>query len=88
MLGDVEVDDPPAVVDDDDKDKKDAKASGWHRKEIDRDQVPNMIGEERSPGLRGLGPMLGHEAGDGAFGNVDASRSRPWPGRPRTGGQS
>src|SRR6185369_8350236 len=71
-LGDVEVDDPPAVVGEDDKDEEDAEASGGDGKEIDRDQVEDAVREERPPGLRGLGPMLGHEAGDGAFGDVDA----------------
>src|SRR4029450_10212494 len=32
----------------------------------------DVVREERPPGLRGLGPTLGREAGDGAFGDVDA----------------
>ena len=31
-----------------------------------------MVGDERSPGLRGLGTTLGYEAGDRALGDVDA----------------
>src|SRR5262249_59878413 len=51
---------------------KDAEASGGDSEEIDRNEVADVIREERPPGLRGLGPTLGHEAGDGAFGDVDA----------------
>jgi hypothetical protein len=72
VLGNVEVDDPPAVVGEDNKDEEDAEASGGDGKEIDRDQVADVIREERPPGLRGLRRTLGHEAGDGAFGDVDA----------------
>jgi hypothetical protein len=68
VLGDVEVDNPPAMVGEDDKDKEDAEASGGNGEEIDRDQVADVVREERPPGLRGLGPTLGHEAGGGAFG--------------------
>jgi hypothetical protein len=72
VLGDVEVDNPPAMVGEDDKDKEDAEASGGNGEEIDRDQVADVVRGERPPGLRGLGPTLGHEAGDGALGDVDA----------------
>ena len=39
--------------------------------EVDRDQVGDMVGEERAPGLRGLGAPLRHEPGDGALGDID-----------------
>jgi hypothetical protein len=55
MLGDVEVDDAPAVVSEHDEDEEDAEASGGHGEEVDRDQVAEVVGEERPPGLRGLG---------------------------------
>src|SRR5712664_4082853 len=51
VLGHVEVDDAPAVVSEHDENKEDAQARGWHRDEIDGDQVPDMVGEERAPGL-------------------------------------
>ena len=53
MLGNVEVDDPPAVVGEHDEDEEDAEASGGHGEEIERDQVPDVIGQERAPRLRG-----------------------------------
>jgi hypothetical protein len=39
---------------------------------VDRDQVADVVGEERPPGLRGLGAALRHEPGDGALGDVEA----------------
>ncbi len=52
MLGDVEVEDAPAMVGEDDKDKEHAQLGGGHGEEIDRDQVADMIGQEGSPSLR------------------------------------
>jgi len=54
------------------EDEKDAEASGGHGEEVDRDQVANVVSEERPPCLRGLGRTLGHEAGDRTLGDVDA----------------
>jgi hypothetical protein len=72
ILGDVEVNDMPAVVGEHDKNEEDAQAGRGHGEEIDRDQVPGMVGEERPPGLRGLGAPLRHQPGDGALGHVEA----------------
>jgi len=52
MLGDVEVEDATAMVGEHDEDEEDAQVRGWHREEIDRDQVADMVGQEGSPGLR------------------------------------
>src|SRR5437016_1496928 len=71
MLGHVEVDDAPAVVSEHDENKKDAQARGWHREEIEGDQIADMVGEERPPGLRRQGAPLGHEPRDGALGDVE-----------------
>jgi hypothetical protein len=51
---------------------EDAQAGGGHGEEVDRHQVPDMVGEERPPGLRRSKATLRHEAGDGAFSDVDA----------------
>ena len=69
MFGDVEVDDPPAVVSEHDEDEQDAKASGGHGEEVDGDQVPDMVSEECPPGLRGLGAALiaGARPASGSF---------------------
>jgi hypothetical protein len=60
MLGDVEVEDTPPMVGEDDQNEEDPQSSGRNREEFDRDEVPDMVGEERSPGLRGGCAPLRH----------------------------
>src|SRR5206468_10102616 len=55
VLGHVEVDDAPAVMSEHDENKEDAQAHGRHREEIEGDQIADMVGEERPPGLRRQG---------------------------------
>ena len=52
MLGDVEVDDPPAVMGEHDEDEEDTQAGGRYCEEIDRDQVLDVVVEERPPSPR------------------------------------
>ena len=59
VLGHVEVDDAPAMVGEHDEDEEHPQARGGHREEIDGDQVPDVVGEERAPGLRRRGAPLG-----------------------------
>ena len=72
MLRDVEVDDAPAMVSEHDENEEDTKASGRHGEEVDRDQVPDMVSEERPPDLRRLRTPLRDQARDGALGHVEA----------------
>jgi hypothetical protein len=72
MLGDVEVDDAAAVVSEHNENEEDAEASSRYGKEVERDQVADVVGEKRPPSLRGLGAPFGHEAGDGTLGDLDA----------------
>ena len=72
VLGHVEVDHPSAVVSERDEHEEDAEASGGHGKEVDRDQVEDVVGEKRPPGLSGVRAALRHEPGDGALGNLNA----------------
>ena len=72
MLGDVEVDHPSPMVSEHDEDEKHAQVSGGHREEVEGDEVPGVVGEERAPGLRWRGAPLWHQPGDGALGHVDA----------------
>jgi len=51
VLGDVEVDHTPALVGEHDEDNEHPQARGGHREEIEGDEVPDMVGEERAPGL-------------------------------------
>src|SRR5688572_32426392 len=67
----MEVDDPSAVVGEHDEHEEEAEASGGHGEDVDGDQVADMVGGERPPGLRGAGGSPGHEPGNGALGDVD-----------------
>jgi hypothetical protein len=51
MLRDVEVHDPPAVVEQDYEDEQDWTRDGWYGEEIDRAQRGDVIREEGSPCL-------------------------------------
>src|SRR5436309_6678250 len=53
MLGNVEVEDAPAIVSEHDEDEQDAQARGRNGEEIEGDQIRDVIGKERAPGLRG-----------------------------------
>ena len=59
VLGHVEVDDASAMVREHDENEENAQGRGGHGEEIDRDEVPNMVGEERPPGLGGRGRRFG-----------------------------
>src|SRR5207249_9133618 len=72
MLGDIEVEDAPAVVGKHDEDEQNAQARGGNREEIDGDEVPDVIGQERAPRLRRRGATLREQAGDGALSDVDS----------------
>jgi hypothetical protein len=54
--------------------RRDGAGSWFGRpsEEIDRDQVPDMVDEKGSPGLRGLGPPRRHQPGDCALRHVEA----------------
>src|SRR5437667_9064595 len=72
MLGDVEVKDAAAIVGEHNEDEEQPQASSRDREEIDGDQIPEVIGQERSPALRGRRAPLWEQAGDGALGHVHA----------------
>src|SRR5216684_138133 len=52
MLGDIEVEDAPAVVGEHDEDEQNAQARGGNSEEIDGDEIPDVIGQEGAPRLR------------------------------------
>ena len=72
MLGDVEVDDASAMVSEHDEDEEHPQACGGDREEIEGNQVPDVIGQERAPRLRGRRATLRNQPRDGALGHVDA----------------
>ncbi len=72
VFGHVEVDDAPAMVSKHDEDEEHSHARAGDREEVDGDQVPDVVGEERPPGLGWRGAPLREQPGDGALGHVDA----------------
>src|SRR3989441_8258183 len=72
MLSDVEVEDAPTIVSEHYEDEQDAKARDGNGEEIDGDQIRDVIGQERAPGLRGRCAALRDEPGDGALGHAEA----------------
>ena len=73
MLGHVEVDDASAMVGEHDEDEEDAEPSGGHGEEVDRDQVPDMIGRGTSArSERAVSAASGMQPRDGPLGHVDA----------------
>src|SRR5437899_1597336 len=79
MLGDVEVEDAPALVGEHNEDEEHPQASSRDREEIDGDQIPDVIGQERSPALRGRRAPLGsrRETVRSAT-SMPCFRSSPW----------
>jgi hypothetical protein len=72
MRGDVEVDDAPAMVSEHDEDEEHPQACGGYREEIEGDQVRDVVGEKRAPGLRRGCAPLRHQPGNGSLGHLDA----------------
>ena len=60
------------MVSEHDEDEEHSQARGGDGEEVDGDQVPNVVGQERPPRLRGRGAPLREQPGDGAFGHFDA----------------
>jgi hypothetical protein len=46
MLGDIEMDDPSAMVSEHDENEEHTQARGGHREEIEGDQIADMVGED------------------------------------------
>jgi hypothetical protein len=72
VFGHVEVDDAPSMVGEHDEHKEHPHARGGHREEIEGHQVPDVVGEERAPGLRRGCAPLRHQLGNGSLGHLDA----------------
>src|SRR5215831_14999190 len=51
MGGDVEMEQAPPIVRQDDKDIENSKSDGRHDEEVRRDQLPHVVIKERPPGL-------------------------------------
>jgi hypothetical protein len=53
MSGNVEVEQLPPVVSQDEEYVENAELDGWNREEVDRNDFFAVIFEDRAPGLRG-----------------------------------
>jgi hypothetical protein len=71
MLGHVDVDDAPPTVGEYDEDEEDTQARSGDCEEIEGDQSPDVVGEERPPALGRRGLPLREEPGDGPLGYLD-----------------
>ena len=60
------------MVSERDEDEEDAEPSGGHGEEVERDQVPDVIGQERAPRLQRRRTALREQAGDGALSDVNS----------------
>jgi hypothetical protein len=70
MLRHIKVNHTPTVMSQHHQDEQDPKGSSRNGEEIDRNQILDVVVQESSPSLgRGL-PVLRHEAGNRALGNL------------------
>ena len=67
VFGHVEVENSPPMVGEHHEDEEHAEANGGNGEEIDRDEVLDVVGQERSPRLGRWSRPLGHQAGDCAL---------------------
>jgi len=72
MPGHVEMNHPATTMGQDYQNEQDPKGPGWHREEIDGDQLVHVIVEECFPGLRRRSAISGQESRHGSFRDEDA----------------
>ncbi len=86
-IGDVEVRNLPATMQEDHEHVEHSEGRSRDDEEIDRDEVGEVISEERAPSLRGRLRPTRHEPGNGALRDVEPSLSNsPWMrGAPQSG---
>jgi len=61
------------MVSEHDQDEEHPQLSGGNGEEVDRDEIPDVIREERPPGLRGRCRALRDQAGDRTLGDLEAA---------------
>src|SRR6516165_6875860 len=72
MAGDREVHEPTAVMAKDYEHKQPAKCGGWNDEAISRDEILDVIGQKRTPGLGRRVPVPQHVLGYGCLRDLDA----------------
>jgi hypothetical protein len=82
MLSDVEMHNAPAIMRQNKKHVQDPESYGGHYEEVDGSQLPDMIFQERPPGLGRRLPMLVHIFRDRSLRHFDSElekfRVQPW----------
>ena len=82
MLGDIEMHNAPAIMSQNEKHVQDPKSESGHHEKVHRDQLLDMIFQERPPGLGRRLPMLHHIFRDRGLGNLDSKLEQfgvqPW----------
>ena len=71
-VGDVDVDDASPVVRQDDEDEQDLEQHRGHGEEVHGDEAPDVVGEERAPGLRWGRSTADQVLGDRGLGDLEA----------------
>ena len=66
------MDNASAVMGQDDEHEENVEGNGGHGEEIDGNQIPEMIVEERSPGRARWLRVADHVLGDRRLGQIDA----------------
>ena len=72
MSGDVDVDDAPAIMGQDQEDVEDLEPDGRHGKEIHGNQLGQVVFQERAPRLRRRSPVPHHVLADAGLADVNA----------------
>lgn len=71
MGGDVEMEEAPPIVRQDDKDIENSKSDGRHDEEVRRDQLPHVVIKEGTPGLGWWFSLASHVLRDSRLGHFD-----------------
>src|SRR5215831_5119317 len=72
VFRDIEMQNTPTVMREDDENIKHTELYGRDCEEVDRDHLADVISKKRHPGLRRLSRLLGHQARHGPFGNLES----------------
>jgi hypothetical protein len=72
MIRDGEVNDPAAVVGEEHQDEQQPARRRGHDEEVSRNQLLDMVGQERPPRLRGEWPTADHVFRDGRLRDSDS----------------
>ena len=75
MCGDVETNNAPTIMTQDDERKQEAKGRRWNSEEVDTNDVSEVVIQERSPGLRRWLSTTDHVLVNGCLGHVVAEQA-------------